>query len=446
MKKIILLLCLVIVGQIARGYTVSGTNYTTNGSATDVQNACTAAPGGATVIVPAGSFTWANVVSLAKAITLQGAGIDQTIITSNMGSISQWCLAMNGNFPAGSVQIVSGFTFNTIPSSQNGIVAIGCTGFRLTNCKFNCEPSNDTSSDRALTIWAPSFGVVDHCIFNNPQNRGQAISFKQCAVDLVGCLPWFEPQALGSINASYVESCTFNFTGGGPGDGAFDAYDGSCFVFRNNIVNGTNMGWHGADSGVHAPRLFEIYNNTINNPGPAIYTAIRSRGGSGVIWGNTITGNWNGFIILSEYRTDPSYSLAADGPIGNIDGHFSDGTHPGATGWPLLDQTGRGSFPGAANTAAINNWPNSSSYDQAHYEASTPLYQWNNNYQGNTSPTCAVSNLQNEDLAHLYIVQGKDYFDNVPAPGYTPLVYPHPLVTSVAFTVPIAPQNLRISP
>jgi hypothetical protein len=211
-------------------------------------------------------------------------------------------------------------------------------------------------------------------------------------------------------------------------DGAFDAYIGAKFVFRHNAVMGTNIGWHGADSGLRSPRLFEVYQNTLNNTGPAQYTAIRARGGTGVVWGNTISGNYNSFFILSAYRADPSYSSAV-GPLGsNVDGNF-DSTH-----YPLLDQIGRGSFP--ANTP----WPNLSSYTPAQYEALDPMYQWGNNFNGNTSPT-AGADLPSQSAT--FIQPGRDYYDNTPKPGYTPLVYPHPLVTGSQLTPP-PPRNLRI--
>jgi hypothetical protein len=231
-----------------------------------------------------------------------------------------------------------------------------------------------------------------------------------------------------------VEDCTFDFPGG-PGDGAFDAYDGSIFVFRHNTVNNTNIGWHGADSGARAPRLWEIYENTITNTQAPIYAAIRARGGTGVVWNNTVTGLYNSFFVLSAYRADPTYS-SADGALGSaVDGNFSQSGYPSY--YPLLDQIGRGSFP------AGTPWPNQSSYTPAQYEALEPAYQWGNNVNGNTSPT-ALPALP--DQSANYIKQGYDYYDNIPKPGYVPLVYPHPLVTGLPSTVPAAPQNLRMVP
>src|SRR2546429_1772660 len=50
----------------------------------DVSAAVSAASSGDTVRVPAGSATWSSQLNISKGILLQGAGIGQTVITSNI--------------------------------------------------------------------------------------------------------------------------------------------------------------------------------------------------------------------------------------------------------------------------------------------------------------------------------------------------------------------------
>src|SRR5689334_6666454 len=57
----------------------------TDTSATAVQAAINSATDGDKVIVPAGTATWSATVSFNKGITLQGAGIGQTIIINGNG-------------------------------------------------------------------------------------------------------------------------------------------------------------------------------------------------------------------------------------------------------------------------------------------------------------------------------------------------------------------------
>jgi hypothetical protein len=416
---------------------VNGATIVASGcSAALVQSAINSAQNGDIVKVPAGSASWSSMVTTGKSITLQGAGIGLTNITNNL-DVKTSCISVSA--PAGGLIVVSGFTFSTTPSAQGGIISISSPGsgqFRLTNCRINIAPSSPTVSYRGIAIQGAVYGVIDHCYFYNPSNAGQGISFlRDGNYTLTHCPPWFTPQVYGGINVACVEDCTFDFPGG-PGDGAFDAYDGSIFVFRYNTVKNTNIGWHGADSAVHAPRLWEVYNNTITNTGAHIYTVIRARGGTGVVWNNTVTGLYDNFFILSEYRADPTFTTNnIDGPAGSvIDGNFNQAGYPSY--YPLLDQIGRGSFPAGT--------PFPSKCTPAQYEALEPMYQWGNNVNGNTAPTASPGL---PDQSGNYIRQGYDYYDNTPKPGYVPLVYPHPLVSGVTTGQPPAPpRNLHLVP
>ena len=397
-------------------------------SNTAVQNAINSAASGDTVTVPAGDCTWSSPVTISgKAITLRGAGVDQTTITRNTAVRDS---ALGIGVPSSGAVTLTGFTFQTIPSAQWGIVSIGGglrPAFRVTHCKFIVAPTSYTVGSRALAIF-DAYGVVDHCTFINTSQNCQSITLDGTGSAALTA-NWSTLQTYGDPNTVVIEDCAFTNTY--QGDGAIDAYDGNKFVFRHNTVTGTLVAWHGADSSPRAPRLFEIYQNTFtaNANGPWMF--IRSRGGTGVLWGNTMTGASTGFCLLSHYRADPSYG---DPPGSAQDGGFNV-TDPGPgypTGYPLLDQVGRGSFP----SGNPGNWPNRYPYTTAEYEALEPMYQWNNTYNGNTSPTCEVGN---PTQSATYIVQGRDYYDNVRKPGYTPLAYPHPFAVP-----PSLPQNLRV--
>jgi hypothetical protein len=214
---------------------------------------------------------------------------------------------------------------------------------------------------------------------------------------------------LGTGNAIFIEDNTFNYSA--LNDGAYDAYDGARYVFRHNTVNGTNIGNHGFDSGgARSPRNWEIYSNTFNNTGDHIFTTINLRGGSGVIFNNTVTsngGSYDGFVILRNYRSDSGYTSANGNSWDTCDGTSKyDGNTPGFQGWPCRDQIGRG----------MN-------------QTSTPVYLWNNNFKGSTSVQADIEAYQDNTRAVTYhILPGRDYFDNTPMPGYTPYTYPHPLV------------------
>ena len=387
-----------------------------NTSQAAVQAAIDAAVNGDTVNVPAGSATWTAPVTISgKSLTVKGAGVGQTIITGNMPTSDY--ATMTVNVDVGGFVTVSGFEFHTLKSSNYGIVNFGPlnsaaarkVGFRMTKCKAFMFPN--TTGERGIAAF-DIYGLIDNCTVVNTGDNGQAITIDSGGAQY-SVANWHEPQVYGDQNAVVIEDCTLDFAFDADG---VDAYTGAKFVFRHNTVINTNITPHGYDTAIRSCRMFEIYQNTFTSTtagNPWVF--MRMRGGSGVVWGNTFTGATSGFCILSAYRSDPSLLLE---PIGAPnDGGFG-GAFP--TGYPLLDQIGRGSFP-AGNPG---NWPNSYPYTPAEYEASDPMYLWNNVYNGDSAP---IAGAGNPATSSTYIVEGRDFYNNTVKPGYSPLAYPHPL-------------------
>src|SRR5262249_26964239 len=80
---------------------------------TDVQTAINSAARGATVTVPAGTCTWATVVTLTKGITLQGAGAASTVINNGVGDATVLQISPDSTAIANDETIkVTGFTFD----------------------------------------------------------------------------------------------------------------------------------------------------------------------------------------------------------------------------------------------------------------------------------------------------------------------------------------------
>ena len=75
MKTIVIVLSLLLLGC----FSARATTYASNGSSADVQTKINGATTGDTVTIPAGSFTWATSVTMAKAIKLQGAGSGRVV-------------------------------------------------------------------------------------------------------------------------------------------------------------------------------------------------------------------------------------------------------------------------------------------------------------------------------------------------------------------------------
>ena len=101
--------------------------------------------------------------------------------------------------------------------------------------------------------------------------------------------------------------------------------------------------------------------------------------------------------------------------------------------YPCIDQIGRGAgtlLSGDTPTPAA--WPN---------QPLEPVYQWNNNFIGNVTPTISTQS--------THARPNRDFYDNTQKPGYMPYTYPHPLVNSSTpisdtSSAPPAPQNLAV--
>jgi hypothetical protein len=97
-----------------------------------------------------------------------------------------------------------------------------------------------------------------------------------------------------------------------------------------------------------------------------------------------------------------------------------------------LDQPGRccGSLIAGDPPTLPSGWNN---------QTTSPWYQWNNKC------TDCAGGFPLFGADELNIRANEHYFDNTPAPGYTPYTYPHPLVQGGS-SIPSAPTNLRITP
>ena len=104
----------------------------------------------------------------------------------------------------------------------------------------------------------------------------------------------------------------------------------------------------------------------------------------------------------------------------------------------VLDQPGSGQGQLLADNPPVNTQQgNTIAWPQ---DALEPIYAWNNTL--NSTPNFVT--IANVDPI---LQANRDFFTNTPKPGYTPYVYPHPLVSgSVPSSTPSPPTNLRIVP
>ncbi|MBN1185832.1 MAG: hypothetical protein JXB49_26360 [Bacteroidales bacterium] len=337
----------------------------------NIQALIDSAKTGDVITLPEGTVTWDNALSIDKGITIQGAGMDKTIIINGSAESGKNVIYVDGN--EGEQFIIKGITFKgalgTADDKANTIFIAGnCKNFRITNCKFMDGGSH------SIGTRGDTYGVIDHCEFINAS--------QECIVVFhygTGDNSWTQGDMFGTANAVYVEDCNFDFVT--RGDHAIVSNNGGRYVFRYNTItsakerNSTQIDAHGnffADRGTYS---VEIYENTLNS-GRSWY-GMYIRGGSGVIFNNTFTGDYPNPITFTNYRSwEPDLTT----PCGYV-----------ACDYPAPDQ--------------INNF-----------------YIWNNIVNGSE----AGISFMDRGLETEHIQENRDYF-LVEKPGYEPYAYPHPL-------------------
>lgn len=366
----------------------------------DVQEAVDAAVDGDTVVVPAGSCTWSDPLTVThKGITIRGAGVDETIITdATEKAYAESAIAVLAS--SGDLFRITGFTFNGTAGSE-GLIGIrgSSQAWRIDNNKF------DLASGRPIAIKGHTYGVIDH----NTIEKKTAMIW--VATDGFGDSSWSTPIALGSPNAVYIEDNVFDQTRHHLG--AADAQAGGRFVFRYNTLRDSYVHMHGSETGYpeRGGVCYEIYgNNFIHTEN--WFAAIFLRGGTGVAYDNTATG-YQSMINVINRRSYESH-----GDWGRCDGSSSYDGNEDSNGYPCYDQFGRG--------------PN---------QSSAPFHEWENYLDGENADVYVQS------VSTQHIQEDRDYFNDTQLPGYTPYTYPHPLTTvedEAPPTVPNPPANLRI--
>jgi hypothetical protein len=429
-----------------------------------VQAAVNNASDGDIVNIPAGSCTWASHVGFEnKNITIQGAGIGQTLITREGGDNGYIFYAIISNAGKGAFRI-SGMTLagnvatSIIYVTSATLAAVTAGKWRVDHIHFNF-PTGQRSGVHTAGV---NYGLVDHNRFDFRdgvairQANGLGRECYDSGFPLSGDLQNQEPLGLGTDRFLFVEDNEFVSNDNRPVIAYDSSAGGGRLVFRKNTVTGGFFYNHWTRGCEMAAQVMEIYGNTFI--GTTAYGApasigypIRLEAGTGVIFNNAAVnfriGSNVPYVILDDRRADKS---EVSGWLGGCDGtksHDGNAGDPAAPGWPCLGQIGRSYGKSLAQIRAGDK------------PASAPLYLWNNGEDTScTSGTCPntwgvwatpAAYIRNTPHPNGEI----DYSDNnTPMPGYSPFTYPHPLATgssgsgSGSSTAPAPPTNVRVVP
>ena len=357
----------------------------------DVQAAINRAESGGTVLVPAGTCTWSAALSISnKVVVLQGAGSGAGGTRINHSTGEHTLIAVDAGTDAGRVDI-SGFWFHGGSDNYwNGTVMqlYGPNGWKNLRVHDNVFEDNYPWT---ITLGTNTHGLIDHNTF-----EGRSFGIKTYGG---GAEDWSTQLALGTADFFFVENNTFDYDDfyGSTGVPALDMNAGGRVVFRHNTGNNYFFETHDrARSGLVSANAYEIYNNTFTADSNK-WKGLDLTAGTGVVWGNTMTGDFSFPIGAMDYKTaDPR-------GIGRCDGTDpADQNVAGESGWRCQYQLGT---QGEGATAY-----------------SYPLYVWSNSVNGTTEGMECTDGCS-------HVQEGRDFINNgtVPKPGYTPFVFPHPL-------------------
>jgi len=324
-KGLILVIVTIFCIQQVSAATISAASC----SQTDVQAAIDSAIDGDSVNIPAGSCIWTDSVNIIdKDVSIVGAGQGTTIITYDGSDAydSAAFLIDNDNLPKDNFEISHLTIINGMGDSASGatLIKVWDAGpdWRMHHITLTSEYSGNMIHVGRYT--GSNSGLVDHCTFNKLGSghiKGLQINAADRDVEdynsptiPLGHTSWNMPISLGTKDALYIEDCIFSWE---DDYAVLDADEGARVVFRYNDITGANFGTHGHDGGSRDTGVFsyEIYSNSFNAAGTGLYTVIGLRGGTGVIYDNTFSGNYGATTNLYHYcACDPTVTCNGGWP------------------------------------------------------------------------------------------------------------------------------------
>lgn len=459
-----------------------------------VQDAVDLAVDGDEVIVPAGTAYWTTRVTITNLITLRAAGIGLCIVYEENGTDDEGELIradVSSKTNTTNWLRITGFDFRKGPTNTtsrfNGSVYVRGSRRETDNVKIRIDNNRFYRLQNRFVLAVGRGILVDHNVGEVTGQRGM-LSFDDTSY---GDNSWGTEIAYGTANEGlYVEDNIFTSVGGV--NAFWDGWKGCRVVLRYNTLTNFFMGGHGTESSdrFRSMRWKAVYKNIFRNTltGDSV---VPSRGGTGVIFSNTIANptSWNSLCRMVYYRSittyrnsanpnNPWYGCFGEGPFDENDPtiYLSSTLTANSTTSPIAvtdssqawtpNQWRNYSFSSAARDRGFIILSNTATtlYYQANQLGSiysftnTEPYEIRKVVRGLDQPGAGIGLLlpsvyavtndgwTNQAVEPIYlwantgktntsnagyyyhIVNGRDYTNGVAHPTYAAYTYPHPLI------------------
>jgi Pectate lyase superfamily protein len=306
----------------------------------DVRTAVSRTKTGDTVIIPAGSATWSQQLILTKGVSIIGAGIGQTVITSGYSGHSAYTSYLDP------VSYLIAYT----PSSPDLDEAFRLSGFTIdfNAVCYGIYIRNHTTSPLAKIR-------IDHCNLSNSYSHGMELILTDGTV--YGCIDnnvlsggYFMFRCFG-LNETTWKNLTFSYGTGNnlyfedniinSSDSIVEGGAGGRYCFRHNTINLSanvfgifDVHGNGGVGGNNATMGVEIYENTINW-GSCGGRLSDHRGGMALIYNNDMvsTSSYVGMQTREEYLDSlvpPATNPKSGQPQHVSDSYYWDNTKNGS--------------------------------------------------------------------------------------------------------------------
>ncbi|MBN1363500.1 MAG: hypothetical protein JW976_01710 [Syntrophaceae bacterium] len=276
-------------------------------SYSDVSAAVSAASSGDTVVVPAGSETWNSPLIIKKGLTFEGAGIGNTVITSNITDQNAGIVKYAPASPALNEPFrITGFTFDC-NSKSNGLYLENNTTTIINKLRIDhnriINPGG-INAGRGIWIQGTIYGVIDNNTIEAP--GGSAITSYG-----LNSTSWDNlSRDFGSANNIYFEDNTII------GSGTYHASGhGGRYVARYNNYSGVKRNMtpifdiHGNQPAGYSTMVGEVYGNVIDLGGLWGGQLLDHRGGQAMVFNNNLirVGQSSDSVKVREEYADADY-------------------------------------------------------------------------------------------------------------------------------------------